>query len=111
MKKNSITLKIYRSDAENSTFRTYEISIEEPITLQNAIRYVYEKLDRTLAFRNYSCYKGVCGTCTVKLNGKNVRSCSVLLYPGDEAIVEPADGFFIIRDLVVDFDRKKDKFG
>ena len=107
MEKNIITLKIYRSDTQNSTFKTYEIPIKDPITLQSAIRYVYEKLDRTLAFRNYSCYKGICGTCMVKLNGKNVRSCSVLLHPGDKAVVEPADNFFVVRDLVVDFDRKK----
>ncbi len=107
MKENTVLLRIYRSNTNG--FEKYEVPAKGSITLQRAIKYVYENLDRTLAFRNYSCYKGVCSNCMVNLNGKNVRSCSVLLQPGEEAVVEPAKGFPVIRDLVVDFNRPREE--
>ena len=42
-------------------------------------------------------------SCTMRVNGKGMRTCSRVVQPGESILVEPMGGFPIIKDLAVDF--------
>ena len=73
------------------------------MTVQTLLRYIYENLDPTLAFRDYRCGSGLCNTCLVRVNGKTKRSCETLVPQGEELQIEPASGR-VIRDLVTELE-------
>lgn len=74
------------------------------VTVLGILRYIYENLDGTLAFRNYHCGAMVCGCCRVTVNGKRTKSCSATIQSGETATIEPYDRKNVIRDLAVTFD-------
>jgi aerobic-type carbon monoxide dehydrogenase small subunit (CoxS/CutS family) len=41
----------------------------------------------------YSCGEGICGTCTVHLNGEAVRSCSITINEASDKSVVTIEGF------------------
>ncbi|HEX78203.1 MAG TPA: hypothetical protein G4O03_07335 [Dehalococcoidia bacterium] len=107
---NTITVEVLRFDPDidpASRYQTYEIPTAARMGVLSILEYIYENLDSSLAFRNYYCYLGICGSCAVRLNGKNVRACSVTLSPGDRAKIEPIGNYELIRDVVVDFGKKR----
>ena len=58
--------------------------------------------DQTLAFR-YSCRVAMCGTCTVRVNGRAVLACEAEVPAGAKTVhIEPLAGLPVLRDLVVD---------
>jgi succinate dehydrogenase / fumarate reductase iron-sulfur subunit len=110
IKEKFVIAKIQRFDPstdEAPRLQEYRIPIEEQIDVQDLLREIYEKEDPTLAFRNYDCYRGVCSGCLISVNGKNCRACSTWINPGDELTIDPAKGFPVIKDLVVDFTNSK----
>ncbi len=73
---------------------------------------IKETMDGTLTFRK-SCAHGVCGSCAMKINGKNRLACQTLVKDLPEIIeIEPLPSLPVIKDLVVDmtlFFQKNDK--
>lgn len=73
---------------------------------------IKENIDGTLTFRK-SCAHGVCGSCAMKINGKNRLACQTLVKDLPEIIeIEPLPSLPVIKDLVVDmslFFEKNDK--
>jgi len=103
-------LKVFRYDPDADPlphYTMYEIPWREGLTLLAAIRHVYETQDPTLGFRNYFCGRGLCASCLMMVDGALKKSCHVVLEPGKEYLVEPAKGYPVIRDLVVDFGVKR----
>ncbi|MEW6524436.1 MAG: 2Fe-2S iron-sulfur cluster-binding protein [Bacillota bacterium] len=99
-------LKVFRFDPDRdgtSRHQVYQIPWSEGLSVLEALRYIYEHLDGSLAFRNYHCGRGLCASCLMSINGQNKRSCHFLVSHEEEVTVEPASGYPIIRDLVVDF--------
>ena len=77
------------------------------MTLLMALRYIYEKIDNSLAFRDYCCGAGpACGSCLLNVNGKLAFSCSIILKGNEKYTVEPVPNFQVVKDLVVDKGRK-----
>lgn len=109
-------LKISRYSPENGRrhFDRFEVEVDATTTLVDAFDDIKESIDPTLTFRS-SCADGVCGSCTVLVNGVEKQSCFVtvleLLKDQEELVIEPMRNFEIIRDLVVDmtpfFDKLK----
>ncbi|HHW21043.1 succinate dehydrogenase iron-sulfur subunit [Thermodesulfovibrio thiophilus] len=63
---------------------------------------IKETRDGTLTFRK-SCAHGVCGSCAMKINGKNRLACQTLVKDMPEVIeIEPLPALPVIKDLVVD---------
>ncbi len=83
---------------------TFGVPYREGLTLLNLLRYIYQELDHTLAFRDYRCGYGICGSCRVRLNGKVVRACITLIRPGDHLCIEPLSGEASIKDLAVEME-------
>ena len=52
---------------------------------------IQRRHDPSLGFR-YSCRVGMCGTCTLRLDGRSVLACQTLLAPDRQAIrLDPRD--------------------
>lgn len=101
-----IVAKVFRFNPEADyapRYDTYQIETETPMTIYRILKQIHENVDPTLAFRNYFCLAGRCGSCFVKANGKLVRGCQTRVDPGEEVVIEPQDGYPIIRDIVTDF--------
>lgn len=104
---NIATISIKRGTAgikEPPYQQVYKVELDREISLLEVLRGIYRKLDGTLAFRNYECYRGVCGGCEVRVDNKRVRACSFLVAPGSVHTVEPVAEGQLVRDLVVAFD-------
>jgi len=68
-------------------------------TLLEALIYIKENIKPELNF-DYGCKSGVCGACSVRVNGKEQLACS--FEPKDGDVVEPIKYSPILRDLIVD---------
>ncbi len=102
-----LRLRIFRFDPSNgeSRYDTFELDYEEGMTFLTAFQRIKESQDPTLSFRQF-CRAGICGTCTVFINGFPKLACKEQVLPyvlkGGEVTVEPLDKFPIIKDLTVD---------
>jgi aerobic-type carbon monoxide dehydrogenase small subunit (CoxS/CutS family) len=67
--------------------RAYERLVEVRMTLADFIR---QELD--LTGTHLGCEHGVCGACTILMNGEAVRSCLMLAVQADGARVETVEG-------------------
>lgn len=107
MEKEEVSVRIFRFDPKTETkprFKNYKLPYSKGATVLGILRYIYENVDRTLAFRDYHCAAQVCGGCKVKLNGKVIKACNKGIKPGERLTIEPSDVEKVIRDLVVYFD-------
>ena len=71
---------------------------EERMTLLKALYYIKNTTDNSLTFSS-NCRSGVCGTCAVRVNGKEVLACSYK-YEEDD-LIEPLKYHEVQRDLKV----------
>jgi fumarate reductase iron-sulfur subunit len=71
---------------------------ENRTTLLKALYYIKNNTDNTLTFSS-NCRSGVCGTCAVRVNGKEVLACSYKFEEDD--LVEPLNYHEVQRDLKV----------
>ena len=100
-----IKLKIWRFSpelAESGHFQDFEVVTAEALSIMALLGRVHE-MDPSFACRTSTCFKGLCGSCLIRCNGKEVYGCTTLLSPGDTAVIEPSARFLPIRDVVVDF--------
>lgn len=101
-----VTLKVLRFDPDQDAapwYRSYAVPWSEGLSVLEALRFIYEHLDGSLAFRNYHCGRGRCASCLLSINGHNRLGCHYLMPREAEVIVEPAAGYPRVRDLVVEF--------
>ncbi len=101
-----LTLRIKRFHREKDPqqwFETYQVEIRKGMNLLEALFRIQDEQDGTLSFR-YSCRGAVCGSCAMRVNGKDVLACRThvedLLHK--PALIEPLPLFPVIRDLIVD---------
>jgi succinate dehydrogenase/fumarate reductase iron-sulfur protein len=79
---------------------TYDVPWQDKMRVMDALNYIRENYDSSLAFR-FSCrYYAKCGTCAAMVNGKPVLTCYEEAKDG--MLVEPLANFPVVRDLVVD---------
>lgn len=97
-----ITLEVHRSDKSRTS--TFEVPVPQPSSrVLDALLYVRENLDPTLGFR-YSCRAGMCGSCAVVVNGKEVLACQAAIGPlgTDHVRVAPLRALPVLRDVMCD---------
>ncbi len=96
--------RIKRFDGSKFYWQSFEVPAKRGMTVLEALYYIKENLDSTLAFRA-SCRMGICGSCAMKINGKPRLACETQVLPlGDTITVEPLDNFSVIKDLITDFE-------
>ena len=102
-----VKLKIYRHTSEKEGFESYELEVGEDAVILDLLNKIKWEIDGTLSYRR-SCRHGICGSCAVKLNKKNVLACKTsvkeVVQQFGELVIEPVSKN-VIKDLVVD---KKD---
>lgn len=100
--KSSVTLEIARSPGAGGATR-FTVPVSGPARVLDALMHIRRHADPTLGFR-YACRVGMCGSCAVVVNGKEVLACqaSVHSFEGDVLKVEPLKGLPRQRDLMVD---------
>lgn len=72
------------------------------MTLLELLNKIKTELDPSLSYSS-GCRSSVCGSCAVRVNGREVLACSYHAKDGD--LVEPLKNSEVIRDLVVNMDR------
>jgi fumarate reductase iron-sulfur subunit len=82
----------------NAVMAQYDVPLEE-CTLLEALYFIKEKIDPTLTF-NSGCRSEVCGSCAVRVNGREQLACAYKVH--EEDIVEPLSKLPVLKDLVVD---------
>jgi len=97
-------MKISILRSETNTQRSYTLPAGE-IPLLGALYYIKETQDATLTFLA-GCRASVCGTCAVRVNGKEELACAYKVKPGD--IIEPLQYHPVLRDLKVDKNNAKE---
>ena len=103
--KGTVTARVYRLDpAENAEGRLQEFVLgsESPLSVMSLLSMIHE-IDPAFACRTSKCYHGTCGSCLVRVNGKDVKGCMAIVDVGDTVTIEPHSGYKVLRDVVVDF--------
>lgn len=100
------TFKVYRyepDEGENPRLDSYEVDLEQcgPMILDVLIK-IKNEIDPTLSFRR-SCREGICGSCSMNINGQNTLACTcgVDQFKG-EIRIYPLPHMPVVRDLVAD---------
>ena len=104
MAEQTVQFKVFRyKQGERPSYQTYTVRVDPRTTVLRALEQIRQEQDGTLAFR-HSCFHASCGTCGMKVNGREVLACvtNVLELSTSEVIVEPLDNAPLITDLVVD---------
>ncbi len=102
---SSMVARVFRFAPETAGmghFEDFQVESTEPLSVMALLAKVHE-IDPTFACRTSTCFKGICGSCLVRVNGKDVFGCMTLVLPGETVVVEPHSKFKRIRDVVVDF--------
>lgn len=98
-----ITIKVLRTEGEKSWWAEYKVPYLQGMTVLDALNYIRENLDSSLAFRSH-CRMGVCGSCGMIINGKPRLACNTQIVRLESDMVElmPLYNFPVARDLVVE---------
>ncbi|MCX7779725.1 MAG: 2Fe-2S iron-sulfur cluster-binding protein [Negativicutes bacterium] len=105
MPENAIFVKALRFDPSRESagrFEEYRVETAQPLSVMALLAKIHDQ-DATFACRTSTCFKGRCGSCLVRVDGRDVFGCTALIYPGQSIVVEPHSQFKVIRDVAVDF--------
>ncbi len=104
-----IQLKIKRFNPETDQkpyWKEYEVVAEPTDRVLDALQTVQWEQDGTLSLRR-SCAHGVCGSDAMRINGRNMLACKVLVKDVAQSgviTVEPILGLPVQKDLIVDME-------
>src|SRR5437016_5340962 len=95
-----LSVNVHRSD---STARSaFEVARFEPMMVLDVLLAIQREHDPALGFR-FSCRVGMCGTCTVRVDGRPALACQTRVTPEQASIrLDPLGGLPVLRDLTVD---------
>jgi succinate dehydrogenase / fumarate reductase iron-sulfur subunit len=98
--------RIYRWDPDsgkNPRLDTYYVDRGDcgPMVL-DALIWIKNNIDPTLTFRR-SCREGICGSCSMNIDGTNTLACTKAMDDiGDEIVIYPLPHMPVVKDLVPD---------
>ena len=103
MKSSMISVTVFRFNPETDDapgLAGYDIPLTPGMSAMNVLDYIHMNLDGTLSYYDHAgCALGICGRCTVRINGKPGLLCQTPVI-GDVKI-EPLNPKHVIKDLVV----------
>ncbi|WP_321779513.1 succinate dehydrogenase/fumarate reductase iron-sulfur subunit [Sulfurimonas sp.] len=79
----------------------YEVQMQNA-TLLEVLQKIKTTQDASLSFAS-GCRSSVCGSCAMRVNGREVLACSYKIQEDD--FIEPLKNSLVIRDLVVNMDK------
>jgi succinate dehydrogenase / fumarate reductase iron-sulfur subunit len=104
--KRTTEFRVYRwnpDDGRNPRIDTYFVDRDDcaPMVL-DALIWIKNKIDATLTFRR-SCREGVCGSCSMNIDGTNTLACTKGMDEIKGAVrVYPLPHMHVVKDLVPD---------
>lgn len=97
-----VKIKRYTTEPEvKEAVLEYEVDMQDS-TLLEVLNEIKTKQDPSLVFSS-GCRSSVCGSCSMRVNSKEVLACAYKVQDGD--FIEPLNNVPVIRDLVVDMDK------
>lgn len=95
-------ITIYRYNGKKPYLSNYTIDTKKtgPMVL-DALNKIKNEIDPTLSFRQ-SCREGICGSCSMNINGVNTLACLTPLKKHDKIKIYPLPHMYVIKNLVVD---------
>jgi succinate dehydrogenase / fumarate reductase iron-sulfur subunit len=106
----AIHIRAYRFDPANpdqAGFQSYWVPTVEPLSVMVLMAEIHA-LDETFSCRTSTCFKGQCGSCLVRVNGRDALGCVTMVQPGETVTLEPHSKYRVLRDLVVDFSQPQE---
>jgi succinate dehydrogenase/fumarate reductase-like Fe-S protein len=99
-------LKIFRyhPGMDGPVYKDYEVDFKKDLSVLKALFELADTHEDPPAFRRYCCNRGQCASCVMTINGRMRRACATPMQK--ETTLEPAYGYPVIRDLVIDFGKK-----
>lgn len=108
-KHQDFEINVYRFDPEKDIeprYQTYSMPYQVGLSVLNVLQFIFENIDPSLSFY-YSCRIGKCNGCLMMVNDKATRTCTT---PASSKMkIEPLKGYKVIKDLVVEPNRKVDE--
>ena len=105
-KNQDFEVNVYRFDPNvdvEPRYQEFSMPYEMGLSVLNVLQFIFENIDPSLSFY-YSCRIGKCNGCLMMVNDRPTRTCTT---PAQlKMTIEPLKGFSVIKDLVVDHDRK-----
>jgi succinate dehydrogenase/fumarate reductase iron-sulfur protein len=100
----AITIKVQRGAG---TYDTYDVPYREGMSVLDALKQAGHEV-HDLAYR-WECGQGICGVCTMMINGRAALSCTTLCQPDESYTLDPLVGHPVDKDLLVDFAPRYDR--
>jgi len=103
---NIKVFKVYRYDpskGENPSIDTFHIDMDNcgPMVL-DALLKIKDEVDATVSLRR-SCREGICGSCSMNIDGKNTLACTKAIDDVDgDVTIYPLPHQPVVKDLVSD---------
>ena len=112
----TITIKVrrYDPDTKRRWVQEYELEAGRILRFTDVFRKINNELDSTLAW-NSSCEHAQCGSCAVRVNGRPLLACELLVENAVESFgtttffIEPLSVAPVVRDLIVDIEAAYEK--
>jgi succinate dehydrogenase / fumarate reductase iron-sulfur subunit len=99
-----------RRAGENAPrYDSFEVPVGDDTTVLEALVAIRRGQDPGLTFR-HSCFHASCGTCAMRVNGREGLACVTKVGRAAEVTVEPLANFPVVSDLVVEMDPFYDDF-
>jgi len=96
-----VEIKRYTSEPEiKEAVLSYEVDLQNPILLE-LLNHIKTTQDSSLSFSS-GCRSSVCGSCSMRVNGKEVLACAYKVQDG--VLIEPLKNAPVVRDLIVAMD-------
>jgi fumarate reductase (CoM/CoB) subunit B len=98
---DTIAVRIRRFDGASgqAAYQDFKVPYQKWMRVLDVLNWVTENEAPDLAYR-WFCGSKMCGTCAVRMNGREVLACWEAVEPA--MIIEPLRNLPVVRDLVVD---------
>ena len=104
---DELTVRVRRcEEGRASAVEQFQVPFQKWMRVLDALTWIAENKAPDLAYR-WFCGTKMCGTCAVRMNGREVLACWEAVEP--DMMIEPLRNLPVLRDLVVDrspFERK-----
>ncbi len=104
-----LTFRVFRFNKETDYlpyYKEYELLVSSDDVMLDILNKIKWEIDGSLSYRR-SCRHGICGSCAIKVNNKQVLACKERVFDlveifGTTLTIEPQSKKRAIKDMVVD---------
>lgn len=109
LKSRQVTFKLFRFNKDTDYipyYNTYVLDVTHEEVILDVLNRIKWDHDGSLSYRR-SCRHGICGICSIKINGKPILACKARIYDlidvfGTDMTIDPLSTKRAIKDLIID---------